>query len=642
MELSSKKSGALKGAIEVPGDKSISHRALIISSQATGTSKVTGLLEGEDVLATAEALRNLGVEIEKKNDEYHIKGVGIGGLQESAKLLDMGNSGTGVRLLMGLVASYNFNSFFTGDKSLCGRPMGRVTKPLEQMGVNFITRENGRLPLALKGLSPAIPIEYELPVASAQVKSAILLAGLNTPGKTSVIENEPTRDHTELMLKFFGADIVVKGKKITLKGHPNLKAKKLIVPADPSSAAFPAAAALIVSGSDITIKNVCINPLRIGFYKTLKEMGAKISYKNKRNECGEQVADINIKYSKLKGVEVPAERAPSMIDEYPILAVLAAYATGKTVMKGLKELRVKESDRLQTIYDGLKANGVKAKMTADSLTVEGGKVKGGGLVATHLDHRIAMSFLVMGLGAENPVKVDDGSPINTSFPGFVNLMRGLGAEVSLARAKPLVIAVDGPAASGKGTLSRRIAEMIGAPFLDTGRIYRAVGLKLIYNNKDPKNEQEAIAAARELKAEDLTNPRLRQEVVGQAASIISSYPEVRKILLDFQRDFAKRKEGAVLDGRDIGTVVCPNADLKIFVTAGVEARARRRYRELMGQGVEVAYNSVLDDLNERDERDSKRDVAPLEAAKDAVVIDTTDMSAEEVYLKVRDLVNRLL
>lgn len=642
MKFISKKSGALEGDVTVPGDKSISHRSLIFSAIAEGTSKISGLLEGEDVLGTAQALRSMGVEIERNGREWVVKGVGVGGLQEPDKILDMGNSGTGVRLMMGLVASHNFNSFFTGDESLSKRPMGRVMTPLEQMGVNFISREGGKLPLSVKGLADLIPVEYELPVASAQVKSAILLAGLNCAGDTTVIEPKATRDHTELMMQAFGADIKTEGNKITLKGRPKLTAQKLEVSADPSSAAFLIVSALIVEGSELKIKNVGMNPLRTGLFTTLQEMGGDITFENEREVCGEKVADITVKHSKLKGIEVPAERAPSMIDEYPILSVAASFAEGKTIMRGLEELRVKESDRLSAVYEGLKANGVTAEIDGDDLIVTGGNVTGGALVQTHYDHRIAMSFLIMGLAAEKSVEVDEGASINTSFPGFVQLMRSIGAEVSGDLEKSIVIAIDGPAASGKGTLSRRIANMLGMPFLDTGAIYRAVGLRLVYAKQDPQNKEAAIEAAKNITENDLANPRLRQEEVGQAASVISSYPEVREVLLQFQRDFAAREEGAVLDGRDCGTVVCPEADIKFFLTASTEARARRRYRELLGEGIEVAYQSVFDAIQERDERDSQRDVAPLEPAKDAIVIDTSDMSAEEVFVKVRDMVNRLV
>lgn len=424
MKLTSSKAPKLSGKITVAGDKSISHRSLIIASQAIGISEISGLLEGEDVIATAEALKKLGADIKKVGDKWVVNGAGVGSLQATNEVLDMGNSGTGVRLLMGLVGAYGFNTKFTGDESLRSRPMDRVTIPLSKMGINFQSNNN-KLPLTVEGLADCIPIEYELPVASAQVKSAILLAGLNTDGETTVIEPELTRDHTELMLKSFGADIRREGDRIILKGRPELIAQNINVPGDPSSAAFPIAAALIVPDSEIIVENICLNPQRIGLYITLKEMGADIEFLNERLEGGDKVADIKVKYSKLNGVTVPAERAPSMIDEYPILAVIAAFAQGETKMLGLKELKVKESDRLKAIYDGLTANGVKSEMGDEDLTVHGGAVLGGGEVKTHLDHRIAMSFLIMGLASQKPISVDDGEPIKTSFPNFIQTIESI-------------------------------------------------------------------------------------------------------------------------------------------------------------------------------------------------------------------------
>ncbi len=431
MKLSSSKSSKLKGEITVPGDKSISHRSLILGSQAIGTTTVTGLLEGEDVLSTAQALREMGVGIEKKGDVWSVKGVGVGGLVEPKNVLDMGNSGTSSRLLMGLVTPYQFNSFFCGDASLSKRPMKRVTDPLREMGAEFVTTSRGTFPLCTIGTKKPLPIEYKLPVASAQVKSAIILAGLNTKGTTTVIEPKPTRDHTEIMLRGFGAEVISDGMRISVKGYPKLKAQKIVVPADPSSAAFLVVAALITEGSELLIKNVGMNPHRIGLFETLVEMGGKIEKRNERKECGEKVADLFVQHSKLKGIRVPKERAPSMIDEYPVLAVAASCAEGVTQMCGLEELRVKESDRLQVVYDALVANGVKAKISGDDLHVTGSqKPRGGGVVKTHLDHRIAMSFLILGLVSEKDVAIDDGTPINTSFPNFVELLKGIGAKIN--------------------------------------------------------------------------------------------------------------------------------------------------------------------------------------------------------------------
>jgi len=665
--LLSSRAKPLVGDFSVPGDKSISHRALMLSSQVIGTTHITGLLEGEDVLHTADALRQMGVNIHRLGTgRWEVEGVGIGGLAESDNILEMGNSGTSTRLLMGLVTPYPFTSFFTGDASLRSRPMTRVTIPLEKMGAKTISRSKGRLPLALTGTSMPMPITYKLPVASAQVKSAIMLAGLNTSGITRVIEPEPTRDHTENMLRYLGYRVDRKTLEdgsiaISLQGHQELPSqdRELNVPGDPSSAAFLIVAALITPGSEITLHNICINPLRTGLFETLREMGARLEYVNLRKVAGEPVADIHVAYTeRLRGIEVPAERAPSMIDEYPILAIAASFARGKSIMHGLGELRVKESDRLTAIIDGLMECKVKAWANGDSLYIEGSVsgAKGGGKIYTKLDHRIAMSFLVMGMASESPVEIDDAAAIATSFPGFVPLVNSMGAQIRAAdgsslqpkpaRRKtdrgiyvpPMAIAIDGPAASGKGTLARRLAEHLGYAYLDTGSLYRAVGMKLIYADKDPNDKQAAIEAALNIDEEDFANPRLRQERIGQAASIVSAIPEVRQILLDYQRQFAHRPQGAVLDGRDIGTIVCPDAPVKIFMTASLESRARRRHRELQGQGIEVVYQSVFNELVERDKRDETRNAAPLIPAPDAVIIDTSEMDANTVFDQVLRLV----
>jgi 3-phosphoshikimate 1-carboxyvinyltransferase len=428
----------LSGTARVPGDKSISHRALMFGALAIGESRIHGLLEGEDVLRTAAAMRALGAEIAHEADgTWRVHGVGIGGLREPADVLDMGNAGTGARLLMGLVASHPITCFFTGDASLRRRPMQRVIQPLRQMGARFVAREGGRLPLAAIGAADPMPIAYTLPVASAQVKSAVLLAGLNTPGETSVIEPEPTRDHSELMLRHFGARLTVTphgthGRAIALTGQPELTGQTVRVPTDPSSAAFPTVATLIVPGSSIRLADVGVNPLRTGLYQTLAEMGADIRFKNRREQAGEPVADLIVTAGRLKGIEVPAARAPSMIDEYPVLAVCAAFAEGRTLMRGLAELRVKESDRLGAMARGLAACGVKVEAGEDWLAVEGmgGRPpQGGAAIATNLDHRIAMAFLVLGGAAAEPISIDDAEPIDTSFPGFADLMNGLGAKI---------------------------------------------------------------------------------------------------------------------------------------------------------------------------------------------------------------------
>ena len=430
----------LTGSIKIAGDKSISHRSIILGALSIGETTVNGLLESQDILATISAMQAFGVEIEKKADnKWHINGLGVGGLDEPKKVLDLGNSGTGVRLLLGVAAGNPITSFFSGDESLSSRPMARVLKPLEMMGASFTSRMGGLLPISCTGPQTLQPIDYSLPVASAQVKSAILLAGLNTPGKTIVREPTPTRDHTERMLKQFGSEISIETDDesqniITLKGESELTGQDIVVPGDPSSAAFPMVAGILAEDSRIEIKNVGINPLRFGLFEILNEMGAKTELIQKHDGVGEPIADIVVKTSKLKGVTVPASIAPRMIDEYPILAVAAACASGTTRMFGLQELRVKESDRLAAMANGLKACGVTVEETSDSLTVHGsgGQIEGGARIQTQLDHRIAMSFLTLGLKAKNPISIDNGTTINTSFPGFVETMKSLGANLNFS------------------------------------------------------------------------------------------------------------------------------------------------------------------------------------------------------------------
>ena len=438
--LTARPSGPLAGRVVVPGDKSISHRALMLGALAIGETRISGLLQSADVMATAAAMRAFGASVElDRGGVCRVHGLGTGGLLEPDGVIDFGNAGTGVRLAIGLAGAHAFATTFVGDASLSRRPMGRVLEPLREMGAEVLARSGDRLPLAIRGAEPMAPIEYRVPVPSAQVKSAVLLAGLNIEGITTIIEPVATRDHTERMLKGFGADITVErdGKEVAvirLVGRPELKPQGVIVPADPSSAAFLIVAGLLVEGSELTVENMLLNPARTGLLTTLKEMGADIAVENERLSGGETIGDVRVRASRLTGVEVPAGRAPSMIDEYPVLAVAASFAAGRTTMQGLEELRVKESDRLAAVARGLEANGVECREGEASLIVEGirdgGRARGGGSVATHLDHRIAMSFLVMGLAAERPVTVDDATIIGTSFPGFVELLAGLGADFS--------------------------------------------------------------------------------------------------------------------------------------------------------------------------------------------------------------------
>jgi len=443
---SPRSSGGLIGSAEVPGDKSVSHRALIFGTLAVGETRITGLLEGEDVLGTAAAMRAFGAQVTRTGEGvWTIHGVGVGGLAEPEDVIDCGNAGTGVRLIMGMMATTPISATFTGDASLRRRPMGRILDPLTLFGARSAGRVGGLLPLTLTGALNPVPVEYTLPVPSAQVKSAVLLAGLNAPGETVVIERAATRDHTERMLRGFGAEVTVEelppesgggsggGRAIRLTGQPELVPQQIAIPRDPSSAAFPVAAALIAEGSEIVVPNICLNPTRAGFYQTLIEMGADLTRENPREAGGEPVADLRVRFSALKGVEVPPERAASMIDEYPILAAIAACAEGDTVMRGIGELRVKESDRLAAMAAGLRANGVEVTEEPDGMIVHGrgaDGVPGGGTVATHLDHRIAMSFLVLGLASRAPVTIDDAAPIATSFPSFLPMMRNLGADLA--------------------------------------------------------------------------------------------------------------------------------------------------------------------------------------------------------------------
>ena len=437
--MTARRAPPLRGIAQVPGDKSISHRALILGALSVGETRITGLLEGQDVLDTAAAMRAFGATLTRDAPgSWRVQGVGVGGFAEPAQVIDCGNSGTGVRLVMGTMATTPISATFTGDASLRKRPMGRITGPLSLFGAQAHGRRGGRLPMTLIGAADPVPVHYSLPMPSAQVKSAVLLAGLNAPGQTVVIEPEATRDHTERMLRGFGASVTVEdspeGRVITLTGQPELTGQHVAVPRDPSSAAFPVCAALLVPGSDILVPGVSRNPTRDGLYVTLLDMGADITFENPREEGGEPVADLRVRHAPgLRGVETPPERAASMIDEFPILAVVAAFAQGPTIMRGVKELRVKESDRIDAMARGLEACGVRIEEDADTLIVHGAdSVRGGATVESRLDHRIAMAFLVLGLASEAPVTVDDASPIATSFPLFEGLMTGLGASLNRA------------------------------------------------------------------------------------------------------------------------------------------------------------------------------------------------------------------
>ncbi len=430
-------SQGLFGEINIPGDKSISHRCVILSSLAVGESKITGILNSSDISCTINAMRSLGSDIHLQPDMCTINGIGIGSLAEPEKPLDFGNSGTAARLIMGLVASHPISSVFIGDESLSKRPMRRVVDPLLGFGAEFDLRDSEFLPVTIKGSNLPIPISYDMPIPSAQVKSAILFAGLNTPGVTSIFEKQKTRDHTEKLLDFYGYNVDIKesaeGTKISIVGQQELRPVNINIPGDPSSAAYPVIAGLVCKNSNVTIKNVLDNPTRDGLYKSLIEMGANIEFLNERSNAGEKVHDILVKSSSLKAIEISAKRAPSMIDDYPALAVAASVAEGISIFRGLSELRVKESDRLAGIKYFLEINGVEASISNDDLIIKGNPsgIKGGGLVKTSLDHRIAMSSLILGLVSDNPVYIDDSETINTSFPGFIDLMNKLGARLEI-------------------------------------------------------------------------------------------------------------------------------------------------------------------------------------------------------------------
>lgn len=434
----SSKSSDLNGEITIPGDKSISHRCVILSSLAIGESKINGLLNSSDVNCTINAMKSFGASIDmSSNDECTVNGIGIGSLKQPDNPIDFGNSGTAVRLILGLVSTYPIETHFTGDESLTQRPMRRVTDPLTDFGANFELRNKEFLPIIVKGANLPIPITYEMEVASAQVKSAILLAGLNAPGITTVVEKEKTRDHTETLLKYYGYEISQEERNnknfISLEGQKYLSPVNIKVPGDPSSAAYPVVAGLICKNSNIKIKNVLLNPTRDGLYRCLDEMGAKITYSNKKNEAGEITYDLEVKSSSLKPIDVPAERAPSMIDDYPILAVAASLTNGISIFRGLSELKVKESDRLLGIYNFLSKNGIDVKIDSNNLIINGssGGPKGGGLVETNLDHRIAMSSIILGMVSDEPIRIDDIETIKTSFPNFIELMKKLGARISV-------------------------------------------------------------------------------------------------------------------------------------------------------------------------------------------------------------------
>ena len=642
----------LSGYFTVPGDKSISHRSIIFGAIAEGTTVVNGFLRSEDCLATLKIMQSLGVGIDDSGAQVIIDGVGLHGLKATDENLDCGNAGTAMRLLSGLMAAQTFNSVLIGDESLSSRPMGRVIKPLTAMG-GVIESNDCKAPLQFKASAGLTPVDYQSPIASAQVKSAVLIAGLYADGQTTVIEPKKSRDHTETMLKGFGADVTVDGLKVTVKGFPRLEGQNIQVPADISSAAFFMVLGLCHPNADFVIENVSVNPTRNGVIKILQAMGGQLNLANIRNQAGEPVADVRVQSSQLNGIEIPHDLIPSAIDEFPILFVAAALATGQTKLTGAEELRHKESDRITVMINGLKSLGIESDELTDGAVINGGKLDSG-FVDGHGDHRCAMSFLLAGaLSQDQDIVVKGCHNIGTSFPEFFDLLKQLGIPVT----KPVpVITVDGPSGVGKGTISALIAEQLGWHLLDSGAIYRSMALQVMKDAVDVDDEHKLIELAHLLDLNfdiddhgavqiklngEVVNDQLRSEQCGDVASKVAPIAAVRAALLYRQKAF-QQPPGLVADGRDMGTVVFKSAPIKVFLTANAQERAKRRHKQLQGQGVDVKIRALLADIEARDLRDSTRKVAPLVPAKDAFVIDTSDLSIEEVLLQVMNLVEQNL
>ena len=645
---------ALRGRFTVPGDKSISHRSMIFGALAEGVTTVKGFLRSEDCLATMNIMRQLGVQIEDEGEVIRVHGVGLHGLKAAASDLDCGNAGTAMRLLSGLLAAQDFESTLVGDDSLSVRPMNRVIKPLSTMGAE-IASDEGTAPLVFRANAHKIQaIDYVSPIASAQVKSAVLLAGLFAEGVTSVIEPKKSRDHTETMLQGFGAEVAVDGLKVSVKGLPTLKAQDIQVPADISSAAFFMVLGLIHPDADFVIENVCINKTRDGVIHILQAMGGDIELNNVRDQAGESVADLRVKSSKLKGIDVPHDLIPSAIDEFPVVFVAAAHAAGEFKLTGAEELKHKESDRIEVMVAGLKKMGVDCESLADGAVIRGQHdlELNNACVDGHGDHRCAMSFLVASaLRPEYDIAVKGCHNIATSFPDFFDLMQGLSMDTQSINP---VITIDGPSGVGKGTTSALLAEALGWHLLDSGAIYRAMALKAISEGITPENEAALKAAAESLDLRfevagnsdiavfldgQQVNEQLRTEACGEMASKIAPNKAMRAALFDRQKDF-QQAPGLVADGRDMGTVVFQSAPLKVFLTASAEERAKRRHKQLQQKGVDVRIRDLLKDIEARDLRDSSRKVAPLVPAKDAHVIDTSVLSIDEVLSQVLALAHK--
>ncbi|MCP5091140.1 MAG: 3-phosphoshikimate 1-carboxyvinyltransferase [Gammaproteobacteria bacterium] len=647
--------------VTVPGDKSVSHRALMLGSVAEGRTEVSGFLAGEDCLQTLAAMRAMGVTIEQPGvAELNIEGVGLHGLKAPTTELDLGNSGTAMRLMAGLLASQRFDSTLVGDASLTSRPMERVIAPLTRMGAAIDSDRDGSPPLQIAGGLRLHGIDYEMPVASAQVKSAVLLAGLYADGTTSVTEPNVTRDHTERMLRSMGAEVAVDGNRISIEGGQHLSGCRVQVPADLSSASFVILAALLAESANVLISNVGVNPTRTGVIDILQGMGGDICLENARLLAEEPVADIRVRSSKLCGSVVAPELVSLAIDEFPVLFVAAAAAAGKTVFSGIGELRVKESDRIAAMADGMRKLGIRVDESPDGAVVHGGQFSGG-TVDSFGDHRVAMALAVAGTVAADEVLIRVVDSVDTSFPGFIDCMTSIGANIlavdnacQKSRSAP-VITIDGPVGSGKGTIARRVATALGWHLLDSGALYRLValaagragvalddasglaevarGLNVRFDSNEDESERIVLAD------EDVTR-ELRTEQAGAGASKVAAIPSVREALLERQRAF-QRPPGLVADGRDMGTQVFTDAALKVFLTASAEERAKRRHKQLKDKGMDVSLAALSRDIEDRDRRDSERSVAPLRPAEDARILDSSGQSIETVSQTVLDWVSKL-
>lgn len=647
--------GALSGRFRVPGDKSISHRSIMLGALADGETVVEGFLEGADSLATLQAFRAMGVKIDGPvNGRVVIQGVGLDGLQAPEQPLDLGNSGTSMRLLAGLLAAQRFPVTLVGDSSLSKRPMRRVTGPLGQMGAEIATTEQGTPPLHISPVAKLQGIEYDMPMASAQVKSSVLLAGLYADSATSVTEPAPTRDHTERMLQSFGYEVSVQGARATLQPGGRLQATTVDVPGDISSAAFFIVAASLVPGSEIVLEHVGINPTRTGIIHIMRAMGANITLLNERFVGAEPVADLQIKAASLQGITIPEEYVPLAIDEFPVIFIAAAYAEGETRLTGARELRVKESDRIQVMADGLQALGVDAQPTEDGMLIQGQGGLDGGKVDSHGDHRIAMAFAVAGMRARGDITITDCANVATSFPQFEQLAQKAGMDIHLNREAVVVpvITVDGPSGVGKGTIASQLAQELGWHLLDSGALYRVLALAAEQHGIAFDNESALEVLAEHLDVQfsgdgssgiritlegDEVTDAIRTETVAAAASRVAQYQGVRRALLQRQRAF-RQTPGLVADGRDMGTVVFADAEVKVFLTASAEERAQRRYKQLKEKGIDASLSALVETIKQRDQQDMQRQVAPLRPAEDAHLIDTTNLSVDQVYAQVMQLV----